>query len=571
MKIYKTILTTDVFLDKRPDMASFETESIQSAINQSYTLLDSECNGFLTTVWEFNTSNLDDEGNDNGTTIDSTSEYYRTNWELSQAVEAMIAQTQYSLNLGNDYSKGSESFSIGGVNGSFTRGADTKVIAPTVLKLLQNARIYNLQSFTMNNNKINQNGERIYDNPYEQEPITRSIGDRRYVNMDQPNAKAGNVLYINNNHFVDFGSPTEVGITTYNTNNIFDPKTGNYVPIDKVDSLLFLGQDLYGHNSGMTRGEIYNLVVNTNQNWREDYFYTKDTIIPYAFHDSDGKWFLKDFLALADNKGKNPLTYSVEPSAKNNYQEKIWQDLGTVEVDINELVQLVYDRVDEKYSLVWSNYQELFEAKYSAFVEEVNNNFATLQETFENRFNEKEQEHETKFQEKEQEHEAQFTELKNSINEPIEKLREDVDNHETRITDLEQPKIKVSCTFGYEITEESYNARRYYSEGNYNLSLPEEVLDSSKTFVATMYFANKDTIKNMKTYYGTYTFTYQYNQTDKLFQIANAYQIRENGGTWEYEQFDQFRIILKQGVLVRVDTWSKNNVVALFKIEFKEI
>ncbi|WP_300351193.1 hypothetical protein [Clostridium sp.] len=191
---------------------------------------------------------------------DPTNKLYRTNWELGQIKQAMISQTQYNLNMGNDFSTGSESFSIGGVNGSFQRPLERQVIAPAVYKLLQNARVYKLNSYGMS---FSNSEEEIQE---ECDFITREVADKRYLAQYQPNVKKGNVAYVNNSNMIDFGDPQDLNITTYNTINIKDPQTNEYVPLNKVLDILFRGKDLYGPYSGVERGELLNIVSLVNMN-----------------------------------------------------------------------------------------------------------------------------------------------------------------------------------------------------------------------------------------------------------------------------------------------------------------
>ncbi len=369
----RKILTVDDFLEARPDMISFNSNSIQSAINQAESLLDSETNGLMLQVWNYNkldsTFGQDEEG----------LRLRRNEWELGQIVQAVISQTQYTLNLGNDFSVGSESFSIGGVNGSFQRPEGRELIAPGVIKLLQNARVYKLSNYS--------NGFtcEVVDNDiqinYDKDCITYNIGDKRYLSTYQPNVKVGNVAYVNDSQMVDFGNPQDLNITTYSTKKILDTQTNNYVEIDKVKDLCFFGKNLYGYKSGVERGEIFNLLSLVNMNWSEEYEYRKDTLLTYAYVEG-GKWYVQDFLAKRDNKGANPLTSPDD-----------WERLGTVEMDINHIVDLTYNRVVEKYNgdfesltneinTLFTNLQASFEGKFNDLENNINTNFNKLSDNF---------------------------------------------------------------------------------------------------------------------------------------------------------------------------------------------
>ncbi len=352
----RRILNIDEFLDARPDMVSFSENSIQSAINQAQALLDSETGGLMVRVWDFN--KLDPQFAQDS----ESKELLRSDWELGQIVQAMITQTQYTLNMGNDFTVGSESFSIGGVNGSFQRPEGRDPIAPGVIKLLQNARVYKLTNY--GNGIVEQdNSNDCVD--YDQDCITYNIGDKRYLSTYQENAKVGNVAYINGSHMIDFGNPQDLNITTYSTKKILDTQTNNYVEIDKIKDLCFFGKNLYGYKSGVERGELLNLLSLVNMNWRDDFTYRKDNLLTYAYEDSKGKWFVQDFLALQDNKGKNPLE-----------NPDVWQPLGVINTDINELVQLVFDRVIAKYDPTI----ETIETNINNNSNNINNNIIAIDE-----------------------------------------------------------------------------------------------------------------------------------------------------------------------------------------------
>ena len=420
MEIKTTILTIEDFLEKRPEFISFQEVSIQSAINQAITMLDSECNGLISKVWDYNTSWLDNTSNDNFLRPDNSNELFRTQWELFQIMEAHIAQVQYSLNMGNDFTSGSDSFSIGGINGSFSRPLERKPIAPSVYKLLQNARVYNLQSFIGNNAKTS---EVEYSNPYDQEPITRAIGDKRYVNIDQPNIENGNIAYVRNGK-VDFGKPQDLEITTYNTKNILDTQTNNYVSIDKVKDLAFFGKNLYGYKSAVERGEILNLISLVNMNWNKNFFYKKDTLIT-AVQKENGKYLVQDFLALQDNMGKDPFLIE--------NQGVYWEILGTVDIDINNLVDLTYDRVVAKYDNYFANLNQALDTKWS----NLTNEWSTFKEYLENRQNDFEQNITTLFENKTNDLEQNIT---NDFNNLEQNITNDFNNLEQNITNVYVPR-----------------------------------------------------------------------------------------------------------------------------------
>lgn len=194
----KDILSVDTFLDNRPDMSVHSEQSIQSAIYSAASLLNGETNGNIEVVWNYNK-----DGERNPSDV-----RYRSDYELNQIVEAFIVQTQYTLNIGNDFSVGGGSYSIGNINSSFSRPLDRDIIAPGVVRLLQNARVYQAQSYFGSVEK--KDCDACVD--YDADCITRNIGDMRYVRKEQDVNLEGYIASIDNNGFVYFIKPTALGI-----------------------------------------------------------------------------------------------------------------------------------------------------------------------------------------------------------------------------------------------------------------------------------------------------------------------------------------------------------------------
>ena len=205
-----TILTIEEFKQYRPDMAIHTDSSIQSAIYQAAGILDSETNGLLNKVWEHNQTDPD---------FTINSELKRTEWELSQIKEAMIVQTQYMLNMGNDLTTGGGSYSIGNINASWSRPVDREIVAPGVYKLLQNARVYQLQNYGFENYKA---VEKCNENKYDTECITRNIGDKLYVALDQGKEASGNVAVVGTSGIVNFANPNDLNFSNFSATRIKD-------------------------------------------------------------------------------------------------------------------------------------------------------------------------------------------------------------------------------------------------------------------------------------------------------------------------------------------------------------
>lgn len=229
------LIDYEIFISKRPDMEVHTETSIISCINSAYVLLDGECASLISQVDKFNM--VEDRE-----TLDKNDPLYRTDFELNQLQEALVFQVQYVLNMGNDFTVGGGSYSIGNVNSSYNRPEGRELIAPGVYKLLSNARVYSLNAFGTFNNRDKNNI-----------PLSTSkeIMERvknEYVAINQPNANVGQVAYINQSNKVDFGDPQDLNITTYNTNRIAGPEgyRTNYYRIDHIPNIAFFGNDMDG-------------------------------------------------------------------------------------------------------------------------------------------------------------------------------------------------------------------------------------------------------------------------------------------------------------------------------------
>ena len=244
------LVNVEQFLERRPDMEVHTDVSIQSAINSAYILLDGECAGLISLVDKYMS----------GSDIDTKNDLYRNTFEMTQLKEAIIFQTQYILNMGNDFSVGGGSYSIGNVNGSFNRPEGREAVAPGVYKLLSNARVYNLNyGIGIKTNDNSGCCERMDD-----APISQESADLRYVRVQQQEAEVGSVAYVNQSNQVAFGNPQDLNITSYNTNRIEGGvgHKGNYYEIDNVPNIAFFGKDLNGTYSAVHRGEIQDILDN---------------------------------------------------------------------------------------------------------------------------------------------------------------------------------------------------------------------------------------------------------------------------------------------------------------------
>lgn len=358
MEAYKTeIVNKDIFLKNRPDMEVHDDKTINTAIFSAASLLNSETHNQIHEVWEYNK-------------IDPIPNHplYRSEYEISQLREAIIMQTHYNIAMGNDFTIGGGSYSIGNVNASFNRPENRPQLAPGVTKLLQNARVYFLTGFNINDQA---KGKECKETKY----LTRELGDISYVHQHQPNAKPGNVAYISDQNIVNFGNPQDLNITTYNTKRIAGGRgfQHDYYPIDDVPNIAFFGNDDFGTYSAVHRGdlkamginpndikkvwdpvdqvfkyidqfpadywgslsknEIYNAIYASGIAWRADFIYRQDWIVQTIDPLNELSWFrsLQD-----NNQGNDP-----------NNGAPFWEKLANQSVDINLIIDQIKQYVDQ--------------------------------------------------------------------------------------------------------------------------------------------------------------------------------------------------------------------------------
>lgn len=273
MEKYKTeILTVEDFLLNRPDMECHTEQTIQSAIYTSASLINSYCNGKVQEVWDYYEEHKDD------TEQDTTNLLYRTQTELSYLQEAFIFQTQYTLNLGNDYSQGGGSYSIGNINSSFSRPIERDVLAPAVETLLQKARVYQLQSaFVVNESCCSGIDD---TNKYDTEPITRAIGDLRYIQQYQPQIPKGYIPMVDtqsDSHMVVWTNPqpitgnfaklnennTLTGNNTFSGTSDFDNTLTCSGNARFTGNAIFSGETNFNNNGVVINNELMNVDVPT--------------------------------------------------------------------------------------------------------------------------------------------------------------------------------------------------------------------------------------------------------------------------------------------------------------------
>lgn len=348
----KTIIDVDYFKEQRPDMAIFGDEFIKSAINFSSTLLDGKCYGLIHKVWVFyRTSNSD-------IIIDPL---YRTDWEIDQIKEAFIVQTQYQLNIGNDFSQGSENFSIGGLSSSFQRPIDRDVLAMGVVNLLQNARVFKLQNMFNPTELVEEevveechisgfNGNSMFT------PINRTIGDKRYLRQFQGSWPIGNVLSVGPNNIIQSSNPEDVVWKNKTADLIKDWKFNDYKAINEITDLAFFGNN---SNNAMTRSQIVELVSERYKAWSPNKIYNISDIVYYIFESNvRSVWKYRIYLSLTQNIDKQPNMHPLD-----------WQMI--TDIDINDIITAATNGTIAHFKPLFNEFKTEIDTEMNNFEEEV--------------------------------------------------------------------------------------------------------------------------------------------------------------------------------------------------------
>ena len=323
------LLNVSLFLDERPAMTAFSQEEILEGIYTAFNLINGECANLPLKVLEYNAPAMVDPP----TPVDQTNELYRTDFEIDQFRQAVITQTQYTLNMGNDFSQGSSSFSTGGLNASIQRPEKRDILAPGVLKFLQNARLYSLQVYSSYSNlqKPTNYGECDLRNVF----VTYENGDKRYVHQYQDSAPIGSIAVIDNNHNVAFQNPNTVTFKGMDADKILDTD-GNYKKIHDISNLAFYGpdgQDATTHNELMDYVQVQKI-------YSPNYSYKSGDIV--ATYDSSNNKLNYWKSNQHNNKGNDPVNANTSffwwtPIIDNNLQAKtIWDPIDQVYKLINQ-------------------------------------------------------------------------------------------------------------------------------------------------------------------------------------------------------------------------------------------
>lgn len=423
----KYYLSLKEFREQRPNLAIMTDQQIQESINISIDLLDSLCNGLISQVLEY----MNDRE-----TKDPNHPHFRTDFELSQIKKAFVFQTQYTLNLNNDFTIGSGSFSSGGVNGAFQRPSNYEQIAPGVKEFLAKARVFNIYLGGANvetYNPINSNvgvvgGCSDITDKY----LTRELANSTFLEKYQPDAEQDSILYIGENKHISFKSPRDMEFKMYKADTIKDID-GVYKTIDKITNLAYFGENMY---NTMTRQEIYNAVWNS-QWWRVDATYPQGMIIKKVVT-IDGEKYVRTYYSLMDNnQGNNPETSTT-------WWEPLNLDVEAIEYD--KVVDLVFkdSRIKENIDISVAERTQELKADINDVKVELMDEIGKTTEIIndvETRLTERDNELDTKIDTKE-------SELKIKIDGVDTKLTTNINNLSNRVTEARQDLTNFKANMG---------------------------------------------------------------------------------------------------------------------------
>lgn len=337
MERYKTeILTVLSFLEERPDMEVHTDKTIQSAIYQVAGMLNAKTGGLIQKVWDYSVVDRTNNGSDNGfTQPDPNGVYYRSPEQLAFIKQAFIEQTQYNINLGNDYTQGGGSYSMGNVNASFSRPENRDIFAPMVEYLLQQARVLDLQDFLVESKTTTStNGIETPAIDYDCKCLTENYANLTYLKKYQPDANVGRVATVNNANIITFEPVQKVfdDAGGLKAKEIWDPVEQIYKQINQFD---------ISYWNGLTKQQVYNAIYASGIVWNPHIPYQQDWVVLFQLNDGTGQYKYAKSL-IANNLNNDP-----------NNSPNAWEVLPISPVEM----QVIFDYIDNKInSLPQVNY-----------------------------------------------------------------------------------------------------------------------------------------------------------------------------------------------------------------------
>lgn len=310
------LLDVSTFLEERPAMSAFGENEIQEGILTAFNLINGECANLPYKVLEYN---LNEER-------DTKHELYRNEFEMDQFKQAIVTQTQYTLNMGNDFSQGSSTFSSGGVSASIQRPEKRDILAPGVVKFLTNARLYVLQMFNGTQKPLD---NKKCENPY----LTYTLGDSRYVQKYQENGTSGNICVLDENKMVSFVTPNDITFKSYEADKILD-RDGQYKFIQDINNLAFYGPN---GTDAITQNEaLYS--IRALQVYDKNFSYESGDLV-YVW-ENDNLWYRVFKSNIDNNLNHDPIL--------DNAESFYWTEL----FDKNVKAKYVFDPKEQVFKMI---------------------------------------------------------------------------------------------------------------------------------------------------------------------------------------------------------------------------
>lgn len=310
------LLDVSTFLEERPAMSAFGENEIQEGILTSFNLINGECANLPYKVLEYNLKEDRDTKHD----------LHRNEFEMDQFKQAIVTQTQYTLNMGNDFSQGSSTFSSGGISASIQRPEKRDILAPGVVKFLTNARLYVLQMFNGTQKPLD---KKTCDNPY----LTYTLGDSRYVQKYQENGTSGNICVLDENKMVSFVTPNDITFKGYEADKILD-QDGEYKFIQDINNLAFYGP--HGTNAITKNEALYD--IRSLKVYDSHFSYESGDLV-YIWEDN-GKWYRLFRSNIDQNLNHDPILDN-----KDNFY---WTEL----FDNNVKAKYLYDPKEQVFKMI---------------------------------------------------------------------------------------------------------------------------------------------------------------------------------------------------------------------------
>lgn len=322
-ELIAALITPEKFLLERPAMNAFTIDEIQEGIYTAFNLINAECRGLPIEVWAYN----EPAYRPVPVPVDSNNVLYRTTHEIDQFYQAIVTQTHYNLNMGNDYSQGSSTFSTGGMSATIQRPERRDILAAGVLLFLQNARLYKMQDYDIKTKSDVKPCDEL--NKY----LTKDVADMKYVAISQEEAEIGSVATIDRNHQVIFQNPNEIDFKSVKADTILDTD-GQYKRIQDISNLAFYGP---GGADAMKRNQVREM-VDASHRYSPTWSYRKGEIIT-TYDESKG--LIRRWMSNYDNNiDHDPIL--------DNPGQYWWKEIVNLNIDAKR----IWDPVDEVYRLI---------------------------------------------------------------------------------------------------------------------------------------------------------------------------------------------------------------------------